>query len=304
MITSRVIRGASLIAFVGGTRMLGAQQATAAIARQNPWQPFHGCWSTSSAGVIGPMVCVVPTETPTGAEFMTVDGDSIVARTIVDASGRSRAHVRGDCAGWEDAQWSSDQQRLYMHASYRCSKGVMQRSDAIVSMTHADAFTQVERTTTAAGSPARVVNFIVQLDTTAYPVEVRRRLGSYRPLTRDAADLESMRAVSVSDVIEAATSLDPAVVEAWLDDRGERPELSSTELRVLRVAAEASITNPPLIFPSARGRVHTAIGHYPVGFWRYEEYRGAQFPTNILVTPAMVGLAQPSSRSFTWHGWP
>lgn len=308
MVSSRFIRATLAVTFVAVTTLLGAQQSVPTAPRTDAWTPFLGCWSTSSAGVVGPMVCVVPADSVHRVEFMTVDGDSIVARTVIDASGRSRAHVRGECAGWEDAKWSRDQRRLYMHASYRCRNGTMQRSDAIVSMTHADAFTQVERTISRDGAPARVVNFIVQLDTTVYPVEVRRRLGSYRPLAQDGAELETMVAVSASDVMDAATNLDPAVVEAWLDDRGEHPDVTSRELRVLRRAAEVSVRNPPLLFLDARGRIVSAIDHYPNAFWRFDAYRGEDFPTNIVVTPAMVNFGGsasgfPSERSVNFR-WP
>ncbi len=292
---------------------VGAQQSVP--ARFEPWTPFLGCWSTSSSGVVGPMVCVVPGASRNRVEFMTVSGDSVVARTEIDASGAPRPQARGNCLGWEGASWSPDQRRLYMHADYSCSNGTKQRADAIIAMTHADAFTQVEGTLFRDSTPTRVVNYIVQLDTTAFPTEVRRRLGSYRALAQLSSDLETMVAVSPSEVMDAAMNVEPAVVDAWLNDRGERPELSVPELRTLRRASEAAVPFRPLIVPNPRGRSFLARGYQfipyqviPYALPRIDDYRGDQYPTNIVVTPAMVNFGGsasgfPSDRSFPFR-WP
>ncbi|MBC7841527.1 MAG: hypothetical protein H7099_04420 [Gemmatimonadaceae bacterium] len=286
---------------------LVAQQSTVPVA--DPWAPFLGCWSTSSNGVVGPMVCVVPGDSAKRVEFLTIDRDSVSGRTIIDASGTPRAQVRGECAGFEEARWSSDQRRLYIHADYRCRNGSKQRGDAIVAMTHSDAFTQVEGVITGRETRTTTVNFIVQLDTTIFPAEVKRRLSSYRTLSRNDGELETMAAVSASDITDAATNLDPAVVQAWLADRGDRPDLTAKDLRALRVASDISLRSNSLVMPNARGRAARYLGvsyqQSPDAILRWQGYRGEQFPTNILVTPAMVNFSYPGmSRRFTWGGWP
>lgn len=303
-----VLRATIAIAAIAGGIPLGAQQPVP--ARADPWAPFLGCWSTSSSGVVGPMVCVVPGDSAHRVEFMTVSGDSVVGRTVIDASGTARPQVRGNCLGWEGASWSHDQRRLYIHADYRCTNGTKQRADAIIAMTHADAFTQVEGTLFRDSTPTRVVNYIVQLDTTAFPTEVRRRLGSYRALTQLSTDLETMVTVSPSEVMDAAMNVEPAVVDAWLNDRGERPELSVPELRTLRRASAAAVPFRPLIVPNPRGRSFSALGYQviPYALQRIDDYRGDPYPTNIVVTPAMVSFGGsasgfPSDRSFPFR-WP
>ncbi len=294
---------------------LTAQSAAPVPERQTPWAPYLGCWSTSSSGVIGPMVCVVPTESGSRVEFMTVDGDSVITRTVVDASGEPRAIARGVCVGWEDARWSQDQRHLFMHADYKCTKGKPVRSDAVLSMTRSDAFTHVERVTSSDSGTARVVNFIVQLDTTGYPLEVRRRLTSYRALAGNEGELEAAApALTPSDVMEAATMLDPAVVQAWLADRGEDAGLTARELRVLRVASEASNPIAPTRGQWVRSeRYRSSLAVYrwrstssQPAFstaaldWGIEPYNGR------LITPDMVNFGVPYEgyqRGFTWNGW-
>ena len=306
MKSSRNVRASIVGAMFAVALPLSAQQSVAPVA--DAWAPFLGCWSTSSAGVVGPMVCVVPGDSTHRVEFMTVEGDSVVGRTVVDASGIPRPQVRGNCIGWEDASWSPDKRRLYLHADYRCSDGRKERSDAIVAMTHTDAFTQVEGTISGRAPRTTVVNFIVQLDTTAYPVEVKRRLGSYRALEIDGAALETLEAVSASEIVEAATNVDPAVVKAWLSDRGERTDLTYQDLRALRVTRELS-ANERFTIPDPKGHAarYLAAGYQwnQVYTGRYQTYNGGQFPTNVMVTPAMVNFSYPGmARSFTWGGWP
>ena len=238
---------------------LGAQAAPAA-GVVTSWSPYLGCWSTSSSGAIGPMVCVVPTDDRARVEFMTVDGDSVIARTFVDASGKRVSALRSGCTGWETGTWSGDGQRLLMHAEFRCTGSPVQRSDAILSLSHADAFTHVERNLTRNDAPARVVNFIVQLDTTVFPTEVRRRLPHLRPLAIETAELETRAEPSPAAVVEAASELDQAVVEAWLADGGDVSDQTSTMVRVVRGAALGRDLPAPVM--TARVRTRNGLNRF------------------------------------------
>lgn len=303
------VRGIAIAMFTAAVPLV-AQQSAVPVA--DPWAPFFGCWSTSSGGAQGPMVCVVPVDSADRVEFMTVDADSVVGRTVVDASGTRRAQLRGGCVGWEEARWSTDQRRLYIHADYSCGNGRKQRADAIIAMTRTDAFTQVEGAITSRETRTNVVNFIAQLDTTIFPAEVKRRLSSDRPRARNDGELEAVNAVSESDVTDAATNLDPAVVQAWLADRGERTEMSVSEMRSLRLASVAA-SRPPLIVPRAMARTFLAAGYQniPAALRRLDrdDYRGESAPTNILVTPAMVnfggsGTGFPQTSRGVVFRWP
>lgn len=238
---------------------VGAQTAdTAGVVTS--WSPYLGCWSTSSGGVIGPMVCVVPTEDRARVEFMTVDGDTVIARTFVDASGKRVSALRPGCTGWETGKWSGDGQRLLMHAEFRCKDSPTQRSDAILSLSHADAFTHVERNLVRDDAPARVVTFIVQLDTTVFPAEVRRRLPHLRPLAIETAELETLAELSPASVVEAASELDPTVVETWLADRGEISTQTATMVRMLHVAALGRELPQPRV--RSRTRVMSGLNRF------------------------------------------
>ncbi len=315
MTSNRYVIMLAALAIGAAAAPLIAQPAAATTDPSQPWAPYLGCWSTSSSGVIGRMVCVVPTEARAEVEFLTVDGDSVVARTMVDGSGMPRAIERGECVGWEDARWSQDRRHLFMHADYKCTKGKPVRSDAVLSMTRSDAFTHVERVTSSDSATAKVVNFIVQLDTTLFPAEVRRRLTSYRALASVEGELEAAPpALTPSDVMEAAMMLDPAVLQAWLADRGEATDMTAKELRVLRVASEGAFRITPTNgrwvrsedYRSGRSVYRWRSLSFQPSFstaaldWGIEPYNGR------LITPAMVNFGVPYEgyqRGFTWNGW-
>jgi hypothetical protein len=304
--TARILKAVLLTAVVACS--LAAQGAPGAPASVTRWNPYLGCWSTSSRGEVGPMVCVVPTTSVDRVEFMTVDGDTVFARTMVDASGTPQPMLRGDCAGWESATWSHDGQRLFMHADYACAKGRTLRSDAILSMTRSDAFTHLERRTNSDTAEVRAMHFIVQLDTTVFPAEVRQRLTSYRPLAVSDSELVTVPPVAASDVLEAATMLDPKVVQAWLADRGDSTDLSTTDLRVLRVASEGNLRSDWRALAGVRwGRRSTSSVDFPAAFRTGDIDWGGEPTAGRMLTPATVGWGQayPGYQSgFTWHGWP
>lgn len=183
------------------------------------------------------MVCVVPTASVDRVEFMTVEGDSVVGRAMVDASGTRLPVSRPGCTGWERGRWSADGRRLLMNAEYRCGDAPVQRSDAIIAPTHFDAFTHIERTTSGDRGVALRVHFIVQLDTTTFPREVRQRMTHLRPLSVELETLEAPVLASPSAIVEAAAALDGEVVEAWLDETGQRNADMASAVRILHVAA-------------------------------------------------------------------
>ena len=292
-----------------------AQQTIA--PRTVAWSPFLGCWSTSSAGNAGPMVCIVPTDSSSRVEFLTVSGDSVISRTLVDASGQLQAQTRGNCVGWESSRWSRDSMRLYSHADYKCTNGDVERSDAILSMTHSDAFSHVERSVLDDTARATVVNFIVQLDTTVYPLEVRQRMRRLRPLAITDTELEVVSDLPASEMIEAATELDPGVVAAWLADRGQQSELTTAELRVMRTATLISSGTNRFIDKSwGAGRlVARDVSRFRTRY-RSAVLQRFSFPDtryqptlsdNYLITPIMVNFGSPypgSQSGFPWRAWP
>jgi hypothetical protein len=238
------------------------------------------------------MVCVVPTDSAERVEFLTVDRDSIIARTVVDASGRYQPYRRGTCQGLELGRWAPDGTSVLLQADYRCAGGAMLRSDAILDFTHRDAFSFVEGIS-GVKEQVRVVNFIVQLDTLAYPTAVRRRLPSYRPLSHDMSELDAPIAIADSTLVEASVTMPFFVVDAWVRNRGGSAvfaladrELQTAEVR-RRQRIQRSLASPNFI-------IATTFQDNSV-FNRLQEfdYLYGLIPSNVMITPAMVNFGRP-----------
>jgi hypothetical protein len=300
---------ASVLLTVGGIAPLHAQETDSATAapRTSRWTPFLGCWSSSSAGAIGPMVCVVPTDSIDRVEFLTVAGDSIIGRTEVDASGRIFPYRRGACHGYERGRWSDDSARVFIKADYTCDKGPDQQSDAIIDLTRSDAFTYIEGDVGKSAGPARVINFIVQLDTLVFPAEVKRRLPAYRTLAFDASELEQAEPVKVSTMVDATSELSSGVVSAWLENRGE----SAVFLIADRRAQRNNTRMRSHVRSALRSSYWTRFGgdansRFPLTGATWGVNWGAEAPPGYMLTPEMVGFGLPYigyQGGFTWGGW-
>ncbi len=277
------------------------------------WSPFLGCWSTSSSGMIGPMVCVVPTDSAEQVEFLTVTGDSVVSRSRIDASGFEKLYSRKGCVGIERGRWSADGRRLLMHADYACDKRVDRKSDALIDFTRSDAFSYIETDLNSNRKPSRIVNFIVQLDTTLFPAEVRSRLPVYRPLSFETADLEQETVLSTPALVEATAELDRALVVAWLAERGESGLLAAAPLTVFtpqEIQWRRRDAQRGLRLIQGSSTLLGVSWPYPgqggpwAGTWGVNY--GFEWPTNYVVTPAMVGFGVPwvgYAGGFTSGGW-
>ena len=304
------------LAVAASATAVRAQTDTARTAVIDSWSPFIGCWSTSSGGAVGPMVCVVPSDSQQRVEFLTVADDSIVARTVVDASGRTRQFAHGTCATAESARWSDDGRRLFMHAETRCAGGHVARSDAIIARSRSDAFSHIETITSSRTASPRVVNFIVQLDSTVFPAEVKRRLPYYRPLALEETELTSLDTVVSSAIVEAASEVDPSVVEAWLADRGQRSDFDLRTLRTIQAAALGR-ERPRNLRPLGSGgslawltfnRLRDPQFGVPLfmnGAF-YDQVAANTSRMSYVITPEMVGFGLPYvgySGGFTWGGF-
>lgn len=289
---------------------LAAQTASAQPSR---WDVYLGCWSSSSAGAIGPMICVVPTDSVHRVEFLTVDGDSVIARSSVDASGRLYAFrrglyafQRGSCRGFERGRWSNDSTRVFIKADYTCAQGGSVASDAVIDLTRRDAFTIVEGELGKSARQARVINFIVQLDTTVFPAEVKRRLRGFRPLEHDVTELERSAPIDIASMVEGASVLSPAVMDAWLTNRSESPVFAIADRTLQRATArERGDVRRALrsrSFGTSENPTAGSSGPWPT--WGVEW--GGAAPSGFMATPASVGFGLPYagySGGFTWGGW-
>ncbi len=240
---------------------LQAQQGSGTMIDER-WRPFLGCWISSSAGMAGPMVCMVPTSQPSTVEMVAVVRDSIVSRAPITASGAKVQTTRDGCTGWESAQWSADERRLLTTTEFTCSGQPLQKASGIYAMKQGDEFAHIEGIKTRSGTRVRIMNFLMQDDTTRIPREIVRRLPRMGAMPQLASRLEAAAELTSADVAEAAETIDAPVVEAWLADRGQVFALSTKDLIALHdlktpesvIDMMVAVSNPEVFALATNGK--------------------------------------------------
>jgi uncharacterized membrane protein YgcG len=220
------------VALVGATAILGLASAasaqTAAVADAR-WQAWLGCWAPVIAdsamavatGLVAPRVCITPAEGKSAVKLSTISNGRVVDHTIIDADGQQRPSVREGCTGWERAEWSKQNQRLYLKSEHACEGGIARRSTAIIAMGGAEWLDVRRIATSGTTGLIRAVHYRALTDVKEIPAEVLATLRSDRAMSISAARIASQAPATIDDVIEAVKFVDAPVVEAWLAERGQ-----------------------------------------------------------------------------------
>jgi hypothetical protein len=290
-------RRVALIAALASPLYAQGSQAAVNVSR---WSPYLGCWATSSAGAIGPMICVVPTDSAEVVEMVTVIGDSIAARNRVDASGARTIRTRDGCTGWDQATWSADDRRVFTKSEFTCAGSGTQTSTGIFAMSHEDAFARIDAVTTKSGATrVRLVNFILVEDTALAPAEIRSRLPKADALPQRALRIDAAAELSTADIADASKIVDGVVAEAWIGDRGQRFTIKAADLRALkqsgvptRVIDMVVAVSNPQTFMLASGKPSTRPADVL-----------AQRPDLMSTNEALALLNARRTRAMLYGGW-
>jgi hypothetical protein len=238
---------AGFVALVAG--QAGAQQPAAS------WQPWLGCWSAGPAigGIapaqVAPLVCVAPTADANVVEVTTISGDKVVSTQRLDASGREiPVEVKG-CTGSQRAQWSADGRRVYLKAVTKCD-GLDRVTSGIMAISPTGEWLDVQGAGVSGEEGVRVARYRDAGLPSVVPAQIATALSE----RSSAASARSMAGATVGSaaVIEASKAAAPAVVEAWILERGQTFGLDANELVLLADAgvparvtdAMVAISNP------------------------------------------------------------
>src|SRR5207253_2157708 len=128
----------------------GAVHAQSAVDAR--WQPWLGCWQPSQSGVVGESstaglslngtVCVVPAGN--GVDIVNIGDGKISERRHIDASGMQQPIAKEGCSGWQRAQWSSDERRVYLRSEFTCGGTVQRTVNGMIAMTRTGEWLDVQ----------------------------------------------------------------------------------------------------------------------------------------------------------------
>lgn len=205
------------------------------------WQPWVGCWqpaqpqsSTASLnsprnGVAGnsgsaPLVCVIPTTgsgASSGVSVLTIADGKIVARDTISATGQSFTRSKDGCTGVESANWSADGHRVYVSSDFTCPGDLKRTSSGIFAISPNGEWVNVQGVNTAGNKGVRTLRYADAGLPSSLPAEVAQALHSGGSLAVSTARAAAAAPLTTASVIDASHKVDPAVVEAWIIDRGQ-----------------------------------------------------------------------------------
>jgi len=257
------------------------------------WQAWLGCWAPATR-VVPPrstaaaplLACVVPATGSTGVDIATISDTQVVTSDRVEATGERRPFSREGCTGWASAQWSPDGRRVYLRSEYSCAGGLERRVSGLMAMSAKGDWLDVQAVTTGDRTAVRSLRYRLTEAPATLPAEVAEGLPRRGP-DASLALTAAVAPITTEDVVEASRLVDPAVVEAWLGERGQGFQLSGARLLALADAGvpgsvtdvmvalsyphnftvgTAGIQPAPWPVDDTRG-VSGAYGYVPYGGW-------------------------------------
>jgi hypothetical protein len=232
------------------------------------WEAWLGCWQAvdSVSTTIGipstRAVCVTPEAGKPGVEVLTVADGAIADRHYVEATGAQMPFAKEGCNGWERGTWSADGRRLYLRSEYACQDGVKRSSNGIYSIDGSGDWLDVQGVNVGANAGVRVIRYAAINPPAGLDAAVASAL-SNRSFAVSNARVTVATPVTIDAVVDATRHLEPAVVEAWLVQRGEPFSVDSKQLvaladakvpdRVIDVMVALSYPTVFAINPTTRG---------------------------------------------------
>lgn len=203
-------------------------------ALDSRWLPWLGCWEPAAENAVPEdlFVCIRPGAPPAerGVEILTTSDAAVVSTRTLVADGQRLEVTDQPCAGWQTARFSADGQRVYLRSELTCEGGVRRTASAVMAMATPTEWLDAQSIGIGEERMPRVVRYspASQVD---WPLGFRLTADRVAAV-RDARLLASAR-LSVADVEEAASRVDPQALVAFLIERRQPFELNADALSSL-----------------------------------------------------------------------
>lgn len=200
------------------------------------WQAFVGCWRSvtpnPSAGAgANSRVCVIPSAGNSAVEIVAVDGDRVVSRARVDATGATHEVSRDGCSGSESAEASADGHRIYVYEHLNCD-GTHRVSTSVFAMSPQGEWLDVRLINAGPGSGVQASRYreITDLQGMSREIVAALREGQ---LARSTARMAASAPLTRDAIVDMTRHVDAKVVETLLLERGTGFALNARELAAL-----------------------------------------------------------------------
>jgi hypothetical protein len=242
---NRLVRATRVAAF-GAVLVTLAASTGAAQQVGSRWQAWLGCWTavTPDAPIVstGPLVCITPTSNADVVNVATVQDGKVLATKTIDASGVTQAMEAKDCTGTQRAEWSADARRVYLRAVATCG-GTTRTTSGILAMSPTGEWLDIQGLAAGEGENVRVARYHDAGLPSNLPADIHSALEG-RGMAVQGARVATGADIGTTAVIEASKKATPAVVEAWLLERGQHFTLDAkTLLQLADAGIPARVTD-------------------------------------------------------------
>lgn len=217
------------------------------------WQPWLGCWTLGGLQprVVGAMsqshaVCIVPTSTSSAVDIATVENGKVVDRHRINADGVQHPSSKDGCTGWESAQWSVGERRVFVRSEYSCGGGLKQSASGVLAITGTGEWIDVQGISSGGNKGVRALRYADVSETSAIPAELADLLRD-RTTATSTARVSAAATLTVADIAEASQRLEAGVVEAWLVEFNSGADAVPAGLNAKTLVALADEGVPPAV---------------------------------------------------------
>jgi len=208
------------------------------------WLAFVGCWEP--LGSAKSQICVVPVSGTSAVDLVRIEKGNVVSREQIVADGQRVATARGDCTGWQTAEWSALGDRLYLRSEDTCPNGIKRPGTGLIAMTRDGQWLYIQGATRGRETGVQVQRYHEAPDDVLIPDELKDALRV--DVTAAAQARAAAQApLSTEDLIDASRHADAAIVEAWLVERGGTYMVDAKRLVTLAKAGVPSRTIDVLV---------------------------------------------------------
>ena len=193
---------------------------------------------TDSAEPKAPIVCTVPASGRSAVDVVSIVGGQIVSRQHVDANGERFPIDRDGCAGWQQATWSADGERVFLRSELGCGPGLSRSTSGVLAMSATGEWLDVQGLKAGGNNGVRVARYRAVSTASGVPAEIAALVPSDDELARRTARAAAGAALQAGDVVEATKQADAEVIQSFLYERGQR---FSLDARTLISLADAGV---------------------------------------------------------------
>lgn len=231
MKTQRDILRVAIGALLFSTLLFNTPLQAQGQSHDTRWLPWLGCWEPviENDKPEAPILCIRPTSGHKDIELTMVSDGKITSQNTIKADGISQKKNREGCQGWEKTSFSNNSNRIYHRAEFVCDNGKEPKSTGIMSMISPYEWIDVRTLDVGTEIIPWVIKYHLYNSDSIENKELKD-FAKEHTIDQKWSRIGASSAITIEDVIEASSHVDPTAVEAWIAEQGDQFALNAKKL--------------------------------------------------------------------------